>query len=83
MAMADDDLESATAVDIVRYVYIARELAAKGHTEAAERWQQRIQRWLARHPHRPVPPPGVPLPAIEPFVQQLYSCHTSNNSSAQ
>lgn len=81
--MASDDLEPVTEVDIVRYVYLARELAAKGHVEAAERWQQRIQRWLARHPHRPVPPPADPLPPVESLGPQLYSCHTSNGSVAQ
>jgi hypothetical protein len=83
MAMANDDLESATEVDIVRYVYIARELAAKGHLDAAERWQERIQAWLARHPRQPVPPPVDHFPPVESFAPQLYYLHTSNDSSVQ
>jgi hypothetical protein len=43
--MTDD---SPSPKDVIRYVYLARELERLGDHESAQRWQGKAEEWLAR-----------------------------------
>lgn len=40
--------EPTTAVDAVRYLFLARELRSLGEAQAADRWQAQATAWLER-----------------------------------
>ena len=40
--------ESLTAVEVIRFVYLARMAAKRGDREAAQRWQAKADTWLGR-----------------------------------
>ena len=47
-----DTNDSLTAIDVIRYVYLARELERQGDQESARRWQAKADEWLARQATR-------------------------------
>ncbi len=44
MTNTDDDL---SALDVIRCIYLARMAERRGHDEAAQRWQAKVDAWLA------------------------------------
>ena len=46
--MTDFDDHNLSALDVIRCVFLARMTERRGHAEAAERWQAKADRWLAR-----------------------------------
>lgn len=44
--MTDTD-ETATAIDVIRCVYLARLAEQRGDDESARRWQAKADEWLA------------------------------------
>lgn len=40
--------EPASAIEAIRYLFLARELRGLGQTHAADRWQAKATAWLAR-----------------------------------
>jgi len=54
--------EPLSPVDVIRWVYLARETARRGQTEAATRWAAKVENWLKRKGNAVPPEPGTAEP---------------------
>ena len=65
--------ELRTANDAIRCVYLARMATQRGDSEAAQRWQEKADRWLEKNPtHRgcivPAPLGGISTTDFAPMA---------------
>jgi hypothetical protein len=55
-----NEIEVTSAVDVVRCLFLARELERLGHVEAGRRWRELAVTWLARCSGHGAAPPRTP-----------------------